>query len=503
MKRYVLSLMVIMLLAGFAVAAPVDPLMGDWEGEYESQWGDQGEFVAQIIALGDGNYRMQILSEFDVRQVPSNVFNAKLVDGKVMFRDEGDDFTGGGQVKDVVFKGEFKGEDDGEFVMRRVVRLSPTLGKKPPKGAVVLFGGKDLSQWQRMGGSLGLVDLAKEIGGDNSVAYIGTFISSETAQKAILEIGSDDGVKVWLNQEVVHTKKASRGVTPGEDKVAVQLKEGGNSLMLKVANGSGGWGACVRIADEEGKALSGISEIKEEYGEWSGTDEYLKKNRGFLTVWWKCGPYKEEGKAGLDLLDVEMEPESLGMDAPWEPITPMSDPELPKWVVKDGVMEVRAGSIMTKNKSFTDFRLHVEFKSPFMPSARGQGRGNSGVYLQNRYEVQVLDSYGLEGEDNECGGVYKVGKPLVNMCAPPGQWQSYDIEFKAPKCDKSGQKLEDGDASLTVVHNGVTIHDKLRIPGITGGAMNGDIDEPGGIYLQDHGNPVQFRNMWIVDTSGK
>jgi hypothetical protein len=157
-------------------------------------------------------------------------------------------------------------------------------------------------------------------------------------------------------------------------------------------------------------------------------------------------------------------------------------------------MQVNDGSIRTKRNDFTDFTLHVEFKTPFMPKARGQGRGNSGVYLQNRYEVQVLDSYGLAGMDNECGGVYQVGRPSVNMCAPPEQWQTYDIDFTAAKM-ADGKRQP---AVLTVKHNGVTIHDKIKIPRATGGALDGNVLEPGGIYLQDHGNPVQYRNIWLV-----
>ena len=165
-----------------------------------------------------------------------------------------------------------------------------------------------------------------------------------------------------------------------------------------------------------------------------------------------------------------------------------------KWILlKDGAMEVKkgTGSIVT-TKKFTDFKLHVEFRTPFMPDARGQGRGNSGVYLQERYEVQVLDSYGLEGEDNECGGIYKVGAPLVNMCAPPTQWQTYDITFYAPGADRR-------EAQATVVHNGVTIHDNISLPKPTGGALDSNVAEPGGIYLQDHSNPVQYRNIWLVE----
>ena len=170
------------------------------------------------------------------------------------------------------------------------------------------------------------------------------------------------------------------------------------------------------------------------------------------------------------------------------------------WRLVDGkAMEVVAGtgSIVTKKK-FKDFRLHLEFRTPFMPKERGQGRGNSGVYLQGRYEVQVLDSYGLTGEDNECGGIYKVAKPRINMCAPPGQWQTYDITFFAPRFDASGAKMKD--ASVTILHNGVAIHENLTIPGPTGGALDATVQLPGGLYLQDHGNPVQYRNIWVAES---
>lgn len=168
------------------------------------------------------------------------------------------------------------------------------------------------------------------------------------------------------------------------------------------------------------------------------------------------------------------------------------------WKVADGVMEVTPGSgdIVTKQK-FSDFQLHLEFRLPFMPEARGQARANSGVYLQGRYEVQVLDSYGLKGEDNECGGIYKVAAPRVNMCAPPGQWQTYDVTFHAPQFDKDGKKIKD--AVVTVMHNGVIIHEDLVVPGPTGSSIDDDVHLPGGLLLQDHGNLVQYRNVWLVE----
>jgi len=168
------------------------------------------------------------------------------------------------------------------------------------------------------------------------------------------------------------------------------------------------------------------------------------------------------------------------------------------WKLVNGTMEVAPGTgdIMTK-KALGNFQLHLEFRTPFMPDAREQARGNSGVYLQGRYEVQVLDSYGLKGEDNECGGIYKVAPPRVNMCAPPGQWQSYDITFHAPKFDLAGQKTKD--ALVSVSHNGVLIHQDLVVPGPTGGAVDDDVREPSGLLLQDHGNLVQYRNIWVME----
>lgn len=142
-----------------------------------------------------------------------------------------------------------------------------------------------------------------------------------------------------------------------------------------------------------------------------------------------------------------------------------------------------------------DHHLHIEFRTPFMPEARGQGRGNSGVYVQGRYEVQVLDSFGLEGKNNECGGIYKVGEPIVNMCFPPLSWQTYDIDFTAAKYDDSGDKT--ANARITVKHNGVTIHNDIELPNHTPGHHR-EGPEPDGLFLQDHGNPVAFRNIWVV-----
>ena len=146
------------------------------------------------------------------------------------------------------------------------------------------------------------------------------------------------------------------------------------------------------------------------------------------------------------------------------------------------------------NEKWNDHVMHLEFRTPFKPFGRGQGRGNSGVYIHARYECQVLDSFGLEGENDECGGIYSIAKPKVNACFPPLTWQTYDIEFKAAKYEE-GKKVKN--ARVTIRHNGILIHDDLELPKGTPG-KHPEGPEPQGLYLQGHGNPVVYRNIWVV-----
>lgn len=147
-------------------------------------------------------------------------------------------------------------------------------------------------------------------------------------------------------------------------------------------------------------------------------------------------------------------------------------------------------------RTFQGFHLHAEFFLPFKPLGRGQDRGNSGVYLQDRYEVQVLDSFGLKGENNECGGIYSQKRPSVNMCFPPLTWQTYDIDYQPAKFGSDGKKT--AKAVATVRHNGVVIHDHVEIDGPTGGGKP-EAPEPGPIQIQGHGNPVFYRNIWLTE----
>ena len=146
-------------------------------------------------------------------------------------------------------------------------------------------------------------------------------------------------------------------------------------------------------------------------------------------------------------------------------------------------------------KNFENYTLHLEFRSPFMPNATGQGRGNSGMYLGDQYECQILDSFGLDGADNECGGIYQNAKPKVNMCFPPLSWQTYDVDFTAAKFDSDGKVT--APARVTIKHNGVLIHDNIELKPTPGGGRSDQ--KPGAIFLQDHGDAVRFKNIWIVE----
>ena len=165
------------------------------------------------------------------------------------------------------------------------------------------------------------------------------------------------------------------------------------------------------------------------------------------------------------------------------------------WKVTDGVFAVapKTGDIQTKDK-FGSFQMHVEFNVPYMPKATGQARGNSGIYLDGIYELQVLDSYGLKLQDNDCGAIYKQITPRVNACKPPLQWQTYDITFH--KAVREGDKIIKK-GRLTVLQNNIPIIEDADISATPGGSGAKE-GEDGPMMLQDHGNDVQYRNLWVL-----
>ena len=170
-----------------------------------------------------------------------------------------------------------------------------------------------------------------------------------------------------------------------------------------------------------------------------------------------------------------------------------------QWIVSNGVMTVKAGtgSIQTRD-SFSDMQLHIEWASPAKIEGEGQGRGNSGVFIMGKYEVQILDSYNNRTYSNgQASSVYKQSMPLVNATMPPGKWNTYDIIFRAPRFNENGIQVIP--ATVTVLHNGVLTQDHTVIWGPIQykGLPVIEAHGPSPLSLQDHGNPVQFRNIWI------
>lgn len=170
-----------------------------------------------------------------------------------------------------------------------------------------------------------------------------------------------------------------------------------------------------------------------------------------------------------------------------------------KWDIANNIMTVKpgTGNIMT-NRKFGDIQLHIEWRSPLVVESEGQGRGNSGVFLQERYEVQVLDSYESRTYSNgQAGAIYKQSIPLVNATRPHDQWETYDIIYSAPVFNEDGIKVKS--AYITVIHNGVLIQNHQEIKGTTEyiGLPKNDAHGKASIILQDHSNTTSFRNIWV------
>ncbi len=204
----------------------------------------------------------------------------------------------------------------------------------------------------------------------------------------------------------------------------------------------------------------------------------------------------------FDLKRTVIKSPTLGMEPPAGAVVLFDGKNTDSWqrwpltwgITEDGGMQIGGSSMVTKQE-FGDAQYHIEFMTPFMPDELGQGRGNSGVYIAGQYEVQVLDSFADVPADNLCGGIYKKAVPLAAPSLPPLQWQTYDITFIAPKFDANGKKLSN--AEITVVHNGIIIHNKLVMDSPTPGGVSEQEAAKGVLMLQDHGNPVKYRNIWV------
>jgi hypothetical protein len=230
-----------------------------------------------------------------------------------------------------------------------------------------------------------------------------------------------------------------------------------------------------------------------------GTSVRFDTGESSYTVNGKSATFEEPGKTDVTGKRIERKSPTLGLAPPKNATVLFDGSSTDLW--KNGRQE--DGLLVqgtTSKPTFGSHRLHIEFRIPYQPLDRGQGRGNSGIYVQGRYEIQMLDSFGLVGKHNECGGLYSVKDPALNMCFPPLTWQSYDIEYTAAKFDDS-EKLT-ANPRVTVRHNGVVVHDDVELPGerSTTAAPSRPGPAPGPIYLQNHGCPVRYRNIWVVET---
>ncbi|XVV15751.1 family 16 glycoside hydrolase [Actinoplanes sp. CA-131856] len=275
-------------------------------------------------------------------------------------------------------------------------------------------------------------------------------------------------------------------------------KSGDYAVGLRYSNGpnpfSGTKTISVHVNDRKVKQISLPSTVT--WDEWATAVETLRLNKGVNKIQYRVDAL-DTGHVNLDLISVR-EPgkrivlfDGKGLDN-WQ----HTDGRRPQWpAVQGGATEVCCGDLRTK-EAFGDYKLHVEFKVPLLPpDVTGQNRGNSGVYQQERYEIQILDSYGdTTLDNNEAGAIYTVKAPDVNMATAPETWQKYDITFRAARYDASGAKTEN--ARVTLVWNGKTVHTNVEIPNGTGGNIP-EGPATGSIRLQDHGNKVQYRNVWI------
>jgi len=298
-------------------------------------------------------------------------------------------------------------------------------------------------------------------------------------------------------------------------KVGVQIIALGKGQFQAVVFAGGlpgdGWNGVARSlmqgSLEGDKALFAPAEGKRKYiaqkpEEFSATAAFPPKGHaphsgvvsdGKLTLKTPSGP-AEPAK-------VQRKSPTLGKQAPDGAIVLFDGKDTAEWNrgrldKENGILNTDGGDVVSKRK-FNNYTMHIEFMLPYRPDARGQGRGNSGFYQVDHYEAQILDSFGLEGKNNETGGIYTKSNPKVNMCLPPLQWQTYDVDFTNAIADEKGKKVKN--ARVTLRLNGVVVQDDLEITGPTGGGRSEPEATPGPIKLQGHGNPLQFRNIWIVE----
>lgn len=311
---------------------------------------------------------------------------------------------------------------------------------------------------------------------------------------AVADEGSAAGEKTWTDPE------AARREDPD---FAIQGEYGGDSTGVQVvALGGGRFDAYVLEGGLPGAGwLPGKKRVHLQGGRKEdivvmGDDE--KKVSAMIIVNKELVLNEEDGRIRR-LARIERSSPTLGAKPPEGAVVLFDGTSAAEWEngkIENGHLQATG---TTSKRRFRSYKLHLEFRTPYMPGARGQKRGNSGVYHSGRWETQILDSFGLEGRDNECGGIYSISKPQLNMCLPPLAWQTYDVEFTAAEFDAAGKRT--AWPRITVKLNGVTVHENLELSKdfTTSAPVNTALTSPDGpVFLQHHNDPVVFRNIWIV-----
>lgn len=307
----------------------------------------------------------------------------------------------------------------------------------------------------------------------------------------------DDGAPVYTDPEQADADFAFQGEYRGWQRNAGSLRTSEPIGLQVVARGDGQFVAMKYPGGLPGNGWSGGNRYQLE-GALSDGELLIAGDRFDFVI--KDGQgtvFNKEGRRCGALTKVRRVSPTMGLTPPPEARLLFTGGEAP--LLKDAKFSPEGWLLAGTQtvEAYRNFYLHGEFLLPYKPTATGQARANSGFYLQSRYEVQVLDSFGLEGVANECGALYKSIPPRINMCLPPLEWQTYDIDFREPVFDAAGRKL--ANARISVWHNGVLVHNDIEIPNKTGGgSQEGPALLP--IKIQDHGNPVMFRNMWLVET---
>lgn len=452
---------------------PADPFVGEYAGNLVPAKGKPAKASAKVFATGWGKYRAVVESGKARAELDGELSAGRVTLGKPAFDQYVTDwevagpFTRAGVEPKALFDEPFAPETGGEAAWKKVAAAG-----SPPA-----------------------VNLSEAVKGDDRVAYLRAAVTSAVAQEAVLALGSDDGIKVWLNGVVVHANNVMRALKPGDDTVTVKLKEGRNDLLLKVTQGGGGWEACAAVTPKGGGAVTGVRGPAAGETVW---DLALAKD-GSLTGSGAGGALRLAKAPRVSPTLNELPPKGAIVLLP----APTAQPSLAEWdhqrwtLAADRSYEVGGGDLRTKRDFRNIKRLHVEFMCPVEPDGAGQDRGNSGVYFLDRYEVQVLDSFGKAPEEHECAAIYNTKAVSTNAGLPPGEWQTYDIAFTAPVLNADGT-IKTPAKFREVKWNGVVVHRDVVVWKQTGGGSDTPA-ETGPLRLQDHGHPVRYRNVWVVE----